>query len=167
MRFVQLALILVGLGLFLSACSDRTLRNLPQPGEGPDEFKVLPGKPLQEPQTYSELPAPTPGGSNLTDQQPLQDSVVALGGRRGDANGPVPARDGAIVSHVSRFGRAAGIRQTLATEDADFRRRRGRLTHIKLFPVDRYRDVYRREALDPREELERWRRAGAHTPTAP
>lgn len=166
MRFVMLALILASLG-GLSACGDRTLRHLPKPGEGPDEFKILPGKPLEEPGTYSELPAPTPGQANLTDPNPLNDGVSSLGGRRGNPNASVPARDGSIVNHVSRFGSNAAIRDTLAAEDADFRRRRGRFTNIRFFKVDRYRDVYRREMLDQRAELNRWRRAGARTPSAP
>ena len=48
-------------------------------GDGPDEFAILPSKPLQAPENYAELPAPTPGGTNLTDPTPEADMVVALG----------------------------------------------------------------------------------------
>lgn len=153
----------------VAACQNTGLRTLQKPGEGPDEFRIVPGKPLQTPEDFNALPTPTPGGANLTDQQPLQDGAAALGGRAGTglATGPIPSTDAAIVNQVSRFGRDGNIRATLAAEDEDFRKRRGRLTQIRIARVDRYNDVYRREALDPFREIERWRRAGARTPTSP
>ena len=49
--------------LVLSACGgDRGLRQL-QAGEGPDEFGVIPVRPLVVPDVLS-LPQPTPGGPN-------------------------------------------------------------------------------------------------------
>lgn len=166
MRLKKAGLVICAIAL-LGACSPKELRVLKKPGEGPDEFKIAPGKPLQAPENYTELPAPTPGEGNLTDQQPLQDVAASLGGRRGAKAGPVPASDGAMVNHASRFGRDGAIRNTLASEDEDFRRRRGRFTQIKIGRVDRYNLVYRREALDPQRELRKWRRAGARTPSAP
>ena len=77
------------------------------------------------------------------------------------------ATDAGLVHYVSRFGVPAGIRQTVAEEDADFRKRRGRFLNIRLAKKDRYSDVYKRQRLNQHNELLRWRRAGAQTPSAP
>lgn len=166
MRFWQAGMVMIVCGV-LSACANTNLRELDKPGEGPDEFRIVPGKPLQAPDDLAQLPEPTPGGSNLTDPQPLQDSVAVLGGRRPAASGAVPSGDGAIVNHASRFGRDGTIRQQLATADEDFRRRRGRFTNIRIVREDNYSKVYRNEVLDAFREQRRWRRAGARTPSAP
>ena len=71
------------LTLAVAGCSNASLRNLQPPGPGPDEFSVLPVKPLTQPKDYAFLPAPTPGGGNLTDPNPKADAVVALGWQRG------------------------------------------------------------------------------------
>ncbi len=165
MRLLHIGLIL---GLCAVSACDRTgLRELDRPGEGPDEFLITPGKPLQEPTDYAALPEPTPGGVNLTDQLPLEESVALLGGRRSGAGGPIPGADGAVVNHASRFGRDGAIRETLAVEDEAFRKRRGRFTQIRLGRRDRYNLVYNREKLDAQAEFVKWRRAGARTPSAP
>ena len=69
---------LLGLGittvLLLSACGQQGLRTVYKPGEGPDEFMVIPVKPLSPPKDYAALPAPTPGGANLTDRNPQEEA---------------------------------------------------------------------------------------------
>ncbi|MEM6938844.1 MAG: DUF3035 domain-containing protein [Pseudomonadota bacterium] len=157
--------LLAALPLALAACANNGLRDIRPPGEGPDEFLIQPAKPLQAPTSYSELPAPTPGGANLTDQSALADGTLAFGGRPEPESAGIPARDGALVQYASRLGVAPNIRAELAVSDADFRRRRGRLTQYRLFPVDRYNEVYRRQTLDADREAIRWRRAGARTPS--
>jgi hypothetical protein len=164
------AIILVT-GLMLAACSGDgqppELRNLQPPGKGPDEFSVLPGKPLETPGDLSALPTPTPGQGNRTDQTPVANAVTALGGRPEAAAGPVPQRDSALVQHASRNGVTEGIRQVLAAEDADFRRRRGRFTQIKIARTDRYRQAYKSMLLDPYAALGKFRQMGVDTPSAP
>lgn len=158
--------------LAVTACSrpqgDLNLRNLANPAAGPDEFSVLPGKPLEMPQ-QTVLPTPTPGGSNLTDQNPLADGVAALGGRPGALSPQgVAASDAGLVQHVARNGMAGDIRATLAAEDAEFQRRRSRFTQFRIFrDVDRYHEVYTGEMTDPYAELRRFRRLGVPTPSAP
>lgn len=168
MRMPHIA-ILLGFALVLAGCADNGLKTVRKPGNGPDEFLVLPSKPLTAPESYTFLPPPTPGGANLTDQNPNADAVAALGGNPAAvaSAGSIPSSDAALVTSASRYGVPPDIRVTLAEEDADFRRRRGRLTNIRLFNVDRYADVYRRQAIDPNSELQRYRSAGAVTPTAP
>ena len=165
MRSASLLIILSA--LLLSACGEPSLRELRNPGDGPDEFIVAPPLPLQEPENYSALPQPTPGGTNITDPSPLSDAANALGGQRTSAAGPVPGVDAGLVSYASRNGVSPGIRTQLAKEDEEFRRRRGRFANIKLFPVDRYADAYRRQAINPEEVARIFRRAGIVTPKAP
>ena len=167
------ALILMMAVLAVSACSgqdrDIGLRDLRSFSGGPDEFMVLPGKDLQQPADYASLPTPTPGGSNLTDQNPLADGVEALGGR-GSAlamTDGIPSSDAALVSHVSRNGVSGDIRQVLAAEDEEFRRFSSRFTKLKLVKVDRYARAYRKFTLNPSVEAKKWRQFGVLTPTSP
>ncbi|MEP2919920.1 DUF3035 domain-containing protein [Sulfitobacter sp.] len=162
----KLALMFV-LSAFTAGCADVGLRDLRSDSEGPDEFGIAPVASLQEPENYTELPTPTPGGVNRADRSALSEGAAAFGGRLSDPNAPIPAADGALVQYASRLGVSPGIRETLAQADAEFRRRRSRLTRIRIVPVDRYREVYSREALDPQAERERWRNVGARTPSAP
>ena len=150
----------------LSAC-DRNkqpqLLNVKSNQEGgPDEFAVLPNKPLTLPDDYSALPAPTKGGTNRTDVTPLADAIVALGG-----NPSAGISDGGLVNHASRYGVTPNIRTALATEDLEFRRKNdGRLLE-RVFNVNVYFKAYRKQSLDQYAELERLRRLGVRTNSAP
>ncbi|MFT6675028.1 MAG: hypothetical protein ACJAVM_001214 [Sulfitobacter sp.] len=153
--------------LALAACANQGLRDLRSNSDGPDEFMIQPVKPLASPDNYTTLPAPTPGQANLTDRSALNEGVTAFGGRPQSADAGIPASDGALVRHASRLGVASNIREDLAATDAKFRKRKARLTQIRIVPVDRYNQAYRRQALDAPKEAQRWRRAGARTPSAP
>ena len=155
--------------LAIAGCSDIGLRNLEPPGDGPDEFSVLPVKPLTQPEDYAFLPAPTPGGANLTDPNPRAEAVVALGGSESalNPNTGVPSGDAALVTASSRYGVAANTRQVVNQEDAEFRKRKGRLTRLRLFPVDRYAQVYEREAINADAVNETARSRGIETPSSP
>lgn len=146
------------------------LMNATSNTRSPDEFAILPTKPLVMPTDLAALPAPTPGGTNLTDPTPQADAVAALGGRPELlGNVAIPAADGAIVSAASRFGVAAGIRDRLAAEDLQFRRANNPRLLERLFNVNTYHSTYRDAGLtiDKHAELRRWRAAGARTPSAP
>ncbi len=158
-------LLLALLPLALAACANTGLRDIRPQGDGPDEFIIQPSKPLEEPTSYTELPVPTPGEANLTDRSALNEATLAFGGRPEAEGGGIPASEVALVQYASRFGVSPNIRGDLAEADADFRRRRGRLTQYRLFPVDRYAEVYRRQTLDADSEAIKWRRAGARTPS--
>jgi len=155
--------------LTLSACGEnRGLRDLRDPAAGPEEFSILPTKNLEVPDSYSVLPAPTPGQANLVDPNPKADAVAALGGNPARLNDTgVPRSDGALIASTSRFGVPGNIRETTSAEDAEFRKRRGRFTNIRLFKTDSYAQVYKREILDSGQTLNTYRRAGRKTPTAP
>lgn len=150
--------------LVLSGCEGATptLMNLRNTESGPDEFAIVPTRELEMPADRTALPAPTPGGINRADPDPEADAIAALGGNIDNA----PAATG-LVSYASRFGVADDIRAILAAEDEAFRRRNaGRLTE-RLFRNNIYFRAYREQSLDRYAELERLRRAGVQTPSAP
>ena len=159
--------LMIVLPLLMAGCANVGLRDLQSNSAGPDEFGIAPVEALKAPDNFNELPTPTPNGVNLADRSALDEGAAAFGGRRGDPNAAVPARDGALVRHTGRLGVTANIREDLAQRDADFRRRKARFTQYRIVPVDRYNQAYRRQALDPDAEQTRWRRAGARTPSAP
>ncbi len=163
------ALLAMILGVAVAGCNNPGLRDLDPPGEGPDEFSVLPVKPLTQPQDYAFLPAPTPGGGNLTDPNPNADAVVALGGNASalNPNTAIPSSDAALVTASSRYGVPANARAVVEADDEAFRKRRGRWTGLRLFPVDRYQQVYERQAIDPFAQTDAARRIGVETPSSP
>lgn len=176
---MQMARGLTALALFavlaMSACGGRNkdpqLMNIRPAGNGPDEFAILPSKPLQAPDFEAALPTPTPGGGNLSDPTPKADAVAALGGNpaRVATTGPgvIGRGDGTLVSHAGRFGVNAGIRQRLAAEDLEFRRNhKGKLLE-RWFNVNVYFKAYKKASLDQYRELARFRRLGVRTPSAP
>lgn len=162
------AVIAVAMVLMLSACGgdgSPQLMNL-RSGQGPDEFGIVPPKALEMPESLTDLPEPNPGGSNRTDRNPEAEAIAALGGNPAKAGG-IPAGDSALYSHAARFGVEAGIRDTLASEDLDWRRdNNGRILE-RLFNVNVYYKAYRKQRLDQQAELARWRALGVKTPSAP
>lgn len=153
--------------LGLAACGngDPQLMNL-RSGQGPDEFGIVPPKALEMPESLAELPEPTPGGSNRTDRNPEAEAVVALGGTPGAAGG-IPSGDSALYSHAARYGVESGIRSTLASEDLQWRRDNNGRPLQRLFNVNVYYKAYRDQRLDQQAELQRWRKLGLRTPSAP
>ncbi|MEL7115392.1 MAG: DUF3035 domain-containing protein [Pseudomonadota bacterium] len=154
----------------IGACSRNSeprLLNVTSSTQGPDEFGILPNKPLEEPASYSDLPPPTPGGANRVDQTPEADAIAALGGNPAAVARGVPATDTGLISYASRNGRSATIRQQLAQEDLNFRRRKDGRVLERLFNVNVYFRAYERQSLDKYAELERFRRLGVRTPAAP
>ena len=158
--------------LSLPACSALNnggqLRDLRSFQREPEEFAVVPGKELTQPVDYAALPTPTPGGANRTDATPQADAVAALGGNAAltVATNQAPASDGALINRATRYGVNPNIRGELAVEDAEFRKRASLFTW-QVVPKDNYNRAYRSQALDQQAWLERYRRAGAQTPTAP
>jgi hypothetical protein len=157
--------------LALSACSrnkEPRLLNIASSTQGPDEFAILPNKPLVQPTDFATLPPPTPGGANRVDPTPNSDAIAALGGNPAAVSrGGIPSTDASLVNHAARYGVSNGIRQQLAAEDLRFRQRKdGRLLE-RLFNVNVYFRAYKRQSLNKYAELERFRRLGVKTPAAP
>ncbi len=159
---------ILGLGFSVAACGgpeNPEMMNLKNPGEGPDEFLVVPNKPLQIPEDVrtARLPLPTPGGTNLAGATPEADMVAALGGNLDRA----PGGSGGLIAHTTRFGVFPNIRADLAVADLEYRRRNdGRLLE-RIFDVSVYYDAYEPFSLDQHAELQRFRRAGVKTSSAP
>ncbi|WP_121061382.1 DUF3035 domain-containing protein [Chachezhania antarctica] len=150
-----------------AGCSGKNgLRNLDSPGPGPDEFMIIPAKPLAEPNSYSDLPPPTPGGVNRTDRDPAAEAIVALGGTPPELRS-VPASDTQLLAQAGRYGIDTDSRRALAEEDEKFRRRQSRMSGLRIFVPDRYAEAYKSEAIDPFEQNDRFRRAGVPTVSAP
>lgn len=152
----------------LSACGGGPLNNIKAGQVGPDEFAILPTRALSMPPDLAVLPAPTPGGANITDPNPQGDAVAALGGNPARlADQGIGAADQALVAHAGRAGTDPQIRQRLAQADADWRARNGRRPLERVFGTPVYQRAYAPMALDAAAEQQRWQRAGAITSTAP
>lgn len=153
----------------LSACGNKgNMMNLRATGRGPDEFAILPTKPLVSPSDYSNLPEPTPGGANASDPTPIQDATAALGGNpKLLTTAGVTRGDVGFIQAASRYGVSGNIRTALAEEDREFRsKNRGKVLE-RLFGVTVYFSAYKDQTLDRHAELKRLRRAGVRTPAAP
>ncbi len=160
--------IIIVAALALAGCSGGGLRELSRASAGPDEFLVLPNKPLTAPPEYNSLPTPTPGGANLVDQHPIADAAAALGGRPElYANNGVPTSDGGLLAQTSRYGVPPNTRVILAEEDAQFRKRKATLSKFRLFKVDRYEQSYKSQTIDPFTQAGALLNAGIRIPTAP
>nr|WP_207099926.1 DUF3035 domain-containing protein [Paracoccus shandongensis] len=152
----------------LSACGSNQLMNIETGQNSPDEFAILPTRPLSMPPDLALLPTPTPGGANITDPNPNADAVAALGGNPASlADQGIAAADGALVAHATRRGSDRAIREKLAQSDADWRSRNKRRPLEALFGTTVYQRAYRPMALDSQTEQQRWQRAGAITQTSP
>ena len=130
--------IILAVFLAVSACSSGGTPNLMNPPatEGPDEFSILPTKPLETPPNLNTLPAPTPGWSNRTDPQPEAEAIAALGGNPAALNRA--SSDGALLTYTTRYGVASNIRPTLASSDLQYRRdNQGRFLE-RVFNVNSY-----------------------------
>ena len=139
-RFTVLVLAMAG--SMLAGCSrnsDPELMNIRSADSTPDEFTILPNNAIEIPEDLAALPAPTPGGANRVDPNPEADVAIALGGDIARASG---SGHGALISQASRFGVSADIRQVLAAEDLEFRRRNdGRLLE-RVFNTNVYFRAY-------------------------
>ena len=171
MRKSRMVLAVAGLVLLaLSACGAHKgaphLMNLHSSSDGPDEFALLPPKALALPEDLTALPDPTPGGENLTDQHPVDDAIVALGGKVPAVSG-VPASDSGLVRYAGRAGGVADIRASLAADDLTWRKKHPGKFLERVFSLTTYYDAYKFMWLDAYAELQRWRDAGVRTPSAP
>ena len=163
---IRLAILGVA-ALGLSACSQREpdLINFKNGQDGPDEFSILPTKPLENPPSLAELPPPTPGGTNLVDPNPDFEAIAALGGRPSVLTRS--SDDGGLVRYAGRYGVSPSIRGELAAEDLEFRRRNdGRLLE-RWFNLSVYNNSYERQELNQYDELRRMRNAGVASSSSP
>jgi hypothetical protein len=135
---------------------------------GPDEFGIVPTKPLEFPKEFTTLPEPTPGARNLTDPLPEQDAVAALGGRPAQLESTqINAGEGALLAAATRNGTAENIRTVLKQDDEKFRKKNGPKLIERLFRVNTYLKTYEEQTLAARKTNDLYRRSGFKTPTVP
>jgi hypothetical protein len=153
--------------LTLVACGggDANLYALRSTSGGPDEFAILPTKPLEMPEDTAALPPPTPGAANRADPTPRADAYAALGGDAAALSRG--ATDGGVIRYTTRYGVDPAIRQELAVADEAFRDGRGPRLLERWANISVYYRAYAPFSLNQQAELERFRRAGVRTPSAP
>lgn len=130
-------------------------------GGTPDEFMVLPTRPLEMPDDMTTLPPPTPGQLSRVDRRPRSDAIAGLTGR------PVPAAASGAALVAQAGPRDPAIRSELAAEDVAWRENHHGKLLERMFSRDREELRYRPMVLDPGAELERLRAAGVQVPAAP
>ncbi|CUH16066.1 hypothetical protein JSE7799_00339 [Jannaschia seosinensis] len=153
----------LALGLVGCGGGEPDLLTLRKADSTPDEFSILPTRPLQSPPPGAGLPPPTRGGGNRADPAPQAEAIASLGGNpAAGAQG-----DGALIATATRYGLSDNIRGQLAAEDLAFRRANDGLLLERLFDLNVYYRAYQVQALDQYAELERLRRFGVRTVAAP
>lgn len=128
----------------------------------PDEFMVLPTRPLEMPSNLAALPPPIPGAANRVDLRPEAEAVASLTGRPGPAG---TARADALVARAGPIDPA--IRAKLRAEDAVIRRSNPGKLLERLLSADRGALPYRAMTLDAGAEYRRLRARGLRVPAAP
>ncbi len=118
-RRVACAVALAAAACVLSGCQGGGLAGFLRRsgvGSSPDEFLVLPTKPLEMPTDLAALPPPAPGAANLVDPNPDLEAGAALTGHE------QPAGTASAAALVARAGPVdPQIRSRLASEDATYR----------------------------------------------
>jgi hypothetical protein len=128
----------------------------------PDEFMVLPTRPLEMPANLSALPPPTPGAPNRVDYQPNAEAVAGLTGRQGTAR---TADGGAIVARTGAG--SPGIRQVVAIENAEYAADNPGKLLERWFSRDQTALTYRGQTLDAASNFEAMRAQGVGVPMPP
>lgn len=167
MRRATILAVVLALGACSSGEPDLIRFRADDNDRGPDEFAIVPSQPLSLeglPESVAALPAPQPGGVNLTDPTPIADAYAALGGSLAAADRPA---DGGIVNYAARGGINPNIRAELAADDYLQRKRRPGRVLERIFGTTTYYDAYAAQSLDQYGELSRVRRAGLRNPAAP
>lgn len=158
LRWAGLLLAGAALGGCGQARSDGELRS----PNSPDEFMILPTKPLEMPQNMAALPTPTPGARNRVDYDPRAQAVASLTGREAAAG---TASAGSVIARAGPVD--PNIRAQLAAEDATWREEnRGKLLP-RLFARDPDDVTYGAVTLDAAAEYEAMRARGIAVPPAP
>lgn len=130
----------------------------------PDEFLVVPQKPLETPANLSVLPKPEPGATSRTEIDFEGNLLEALGGRSTGA--AISAADAELVRAAQSGGVTPDIRAVLQSEDQAYRESRA----SRIEKLARKREavrIYDDYLLDPIAELVRLRALGVKTPPVP
>ncbi|WP_424933767.1 DUF3035 domain-containing protein [Amaricoccus macauensis] len=166
-RKVTYAVLLLPLALLLGGCGNGGLAGaLRSSGvtSTPDEFLVLPTRPLEMPDDLAALPTPTPGQRSRVEYEPEAIAVAGLTGRESTAR---TANGTALLARAGVASNTPQIRQILAEEDVVYQQNhKGRLLEW-VFSPDKESLVYRDMILDPGAAYEAMRARGVKVPAAP
>jgi hypothetical protein len=148
--------------LVLAGCSGGLAGSLRRAGVGasPDEFMVLPTRPLEMPESFAALPPPQLGTPNRVDYHPHREAIAGLTGRPAVAT----ANGSALV--VRAGPRDPQIRAELGAEDVEWRQTHRGLLLERVFARDQDDVTYEQMMLDAPAEFERMRAGGARVPAA-
>lgn len=156
--------------LLLAACSGSgeppvTLQEASLKNGAPDEFLVLPQRPLTVPEDLETLPEPDPNAGSLVEIDPFVEARKAVGGNGGGTS--ASAADNAILAAARTVGRTPNIREELAAEtDAKLTRGRGILGFFDRFRIaPRKRTAFNDQKLDAIGELKKRQAQGVKTPS--
>jgi hypothetical protein len=133
--------------------------------EAPEEFAVVPKKPLVMPSDMTALPPPSAPGTSRSEPDPRGDALAALGGRPGGRG--TGGADRALLAAAGAQNARPDIRAVLAAEDARFRDRNKGLVLDRMFGVFTEGDRYAQYKLDAEAELLRLRARGVWVPQLP
>ena len=155
--------------LALAGCADvPDLMKFPNKRNTPNEFTVIPSRPLATPPAGAALPVPQSNAVNLATPSPIDSAIVALGGTTAAANRTgIPASDTALLATTTRYGTEANIRDVLAAEDIDYRRHNRPQVLAYISGTNWYFTAYNAMSLDQRHEMERLRAIGVRVPVSP
>lgn len=155
----------------LQACDGGPLATGTLKDDGPDEFAIIPNKPLELPEELgtelAQLPTPTPGARSRAIPAPRREAVATLGGqpeRLDDRR--VTASESQLIAAASVSGVNPNIRSILAAEQADNPDTKPRLLE-RAFGLQRRANAGRLTALDPQAEAVRLQRLGVRVIVPP
>ena len=100
------------------------------------------------------------GGANLTDQNPREDVILALGGSLTAKTDLTQKDDKLLEETASRFGVIENIRDELSLEDRQFRSENRGLLLERLVSLNVYFKAYSSMTLDSIKESERLSKLG-------
>ncbi|KAB7614308.1 DUF3035 domain-containing protein [Amylibacter sp. SFDW26] len=133
---------------------------------GPDEFSIIPTKPLEIPEDTVTLPEPTLGSKNRVDLEPDRDAITALGGNPERLDSELIASDEqALIAAASRSGVPGNIRDQIDADAKVIAKKRKPRFFQRWIGHDGRLQTYKSESLDPVLETDRLRRQGVRTPS--
>lgn len=136
--------------------------------KGPDEFLVIPTKPLIMPDNYSNIPLPILGMINRVQYEPRKDILRAFGGNPNlSASKKIKSNEIALLRVTTRRGVDQNIRKKLQTEDLALRKSHPLKVLERIAGKSNKSIAYKGSVLDIELELKRLRKLGIPVTTRP
>lgn len=166
LRQAHLAILLLPLVLAAGGCGEGGLAGVLRSSGAtstPDEFLVMPTRPLEIPENLASLPTPTPGAPNRVEYQP---EAIAIAGLTGQ-DSMRTASASALLARAGAGSANPQIRTILAQEDIEYRNRhRGRVLE-RLFSRNKEALIYQDMTLNAPVVYEAMRERGVNLSAPP